>query len=394
MEKRKTKAKERLTKKQRGITLIALVITIIVLLILAGVSIAMLTGQNGILTQAQNAKEETEQAAQDEADILDDYNKKLDEWTNGEAVSIPEGLKVGSEVHYDPDGTYSTDEERRKPLSETYSGSANNPESISSASGEPYNIDTWKVLDINATTGEVTLVPESSTDSAGGYIYLNGAQGYNNGVKILNDVCNALYGNSSKGITARSINITDIEEKMSPEKVEETHSNYNVGPKVEEGYSQENSWYPSIYAQEKLNGVNGTQSSSGLEMSDQTSFIEPGENNGKIQGNTLRPTHTYWYEDNSFMQSAFEEKDGVNYYDLLFPDDISTTYWLASRCVGITSSYCNFEVSNVYEGELGASIMFRSYDDDFGDICCGLFPVVSLSSELISVNESGVFEVK
>ena len=45
---------------QKGITLIALVITIIVLLILAGVSIAMLTGQNGILTQAQNAKTTTE----------------------------------------------------------------------------------------------------------------------------------------------------------------------------------------------------------------------------------------------------------------------------------------------------------------------------------------------
>ena len=42
---------------QRGITLIALVITIIVLLILAGVSIAMLTGDNGILTQAKEAKE-------------------------------------------------------------------------------------------------------------------------------------------------------------------------------------------------------------------------------------------------------------------------------------------------------------------------------------------------
>ena len=40
-----------------GITLIALVITIIVLLILAGVSIAMLTGDNGILTQATEAKE-------------------------------------------------------------------------------------------------------------------------------------------------------------------------------------------------------------------------------------------------------------------------------------------------------------------------------------------------
>ena len=46
----------------KGITLIALVITIIVLLILAGVSVAMLTGQNGILTQAQNSKQATEKA--------------------------------------------------------------------------------------------------------------------------------------------------------------------------------------------------------------------------------------------------------------------------------------------------------------------------------------------
>ena len=51
---------------QKGITLIALVITIIVLLILAGVSIAMLTGQNGILTQAQNSKTVTENKSAEE----------------------------------------------------------------------------------------------------------------------------------------------------------------------------------------------------------------------------------------------------------------------------------------------------------------------------------------
>ena len=50
----------------KGITLIALVITIIVLLILAGVSIATLTGQNGILTRAQDAKEQTEIASEKE----------------------------------------------------------------------------------------------------------------------------------------------------------------------------------------------------------------------------------------------------------------------------------------------------------------------------------------
>ena len=49
-----------------GITLIALVITIIVLLILAGVSIAMLTGENGVLTKATEAKNQTEIAQEKE----------------------------------------------------------------------------------------------------------------------------------------------------------------------------------------------------------------------------------------------------------------------------------------------------------------------------------------
>ena len=53
-------------KKNFGITLIALVVTIIVLLILAGISISMLTGQNGILNRATEAKEKTEEAQKEE----------------------------------------------------------------------------------------------------------------------------------------------------------------------------------------------------------------------------------------------------------------------------------------------------------------------------------------
>lgn len=54
-------------KKNGGITLIALVVTIIVLLILAGVTIAMLTGDNGIITNSQNAKEQTSKQGAAEA---------------------------------------------------------------------------------------------------------------------------------------------------------------------------------------------------------------------------------------------------------------------------------------------------------------------------------------
>ena len=61
----KNKLKEQL-KINKGITLIALVITIIVLLILAGVTIATLTGDNGILTKAQSAKEKNAQKTVEE----------------------------------------------------------------------------------------------------------------------------------------------------------------------------------------------------------------------------------------------------------------------------------------------------------------------------------------
>ena len=59
-------------KNQKGITLIALVITIIVLLILAGVSIAMLTGDNGLLTRARET-----QTASDKAEAADRVNMEL-----------------------------------------------------------------------------------------------------------------------------------------------------------------------------------------------------------------------------------------------------------------------------------------------------------------------------
>ena len=67
MENGKTSLNIRKLKKQvKGITLIALVVTIIVLLILAGVAISLTIGQNGIFARAQNAVNVYEQAATNE----------------------------------------------------------------------------------------------------------------------------------------------------------------------------------------------------------------------------------------------------------------------------------------------------------------------------------------
>ena len=66
MKKTAKQEKELKVKETAGITMIALVITIIVLLILAAISVTTLTGENGILTRAQEAKIATEKAAIEE----------------------------------------------------------------------------------------------------------------------------------------------------------------------------------------------------------------------------------------------------------------------------------------------------------------------------------------
>ena len=82
---------KKLMKKQKGITLIALVVTIIVLLILAGISIMMLTGQSGILNQARAAKEDTRGGeVKDEVALAVSENTMADYTGNGTRKSRQE----------------------------------------------------------------------------------------------------------------------------------------------------------------------------------------------------------------------------------------------------------------------------------------------------------------
>ena len=87
-----------LKKQKKGITLIALVITIIVLLILTAVSIATLTGDNGILTKAQTAKTETEKASEEEqiklAAMNATMNTKKYDYETGETDEDGNPIKV------------------------------------------------------------------------------------------------------------------------------------------------------------------------------------------------------------------------------------------------------------------------------------------------------------
>lgn len=86
-------------RKEKGITLIALVVTIIVLIILAGVSISLVLGENGIVSKAKKAKENTELAKIDEETALNEAAKYVEELDSSEGtINPPEAIKTVEEV--------------------------------------------------------------------------------------------------------------------------------------------------------------------------------------------------------------------------------------------------------------------------------------------------------
>ena len=150
--------------KNKGITLIALVITIIVLLILAGVSIAMLTGENGILTQAQRSKEQTS-IAEEKEQIAVAYNAAIakKQSTDITAKELDDELKAneaGADATEDGENIKVTFEESKREyiidkngnITEAGSGTVNPPTPDTGIGGTHYEKDT------EVTVGEETVV--------------------------------------------------------------------------------------------------------------------------------------------------------------------------------------------------------------------------------------------
>lgn len=82
---------KKVLKSKKGITLVALVITIIVLLILAGVSLNLLIGEKGLVNRAKNAVAQYDKSAEDERKGLDDLANQIDKLVDGTVV--PDILK-------------------------------------------------------------------------------------------------------------------------------------------------------------------------------------------------------------------------------------------------------------------------------------------------------------
>lgn len=243
--------------------------------------------------------------------------------------------------------------------------------------------------------GIVELVSDNTNDK-GQKIWLKGAEGYNNGVYILNDIAEKLYSNKSLGTTARSMTIEDIEKKINEVGITARDA-YTSSDSVKYGETKtftKYKEYPEIYAEENGSGIdlattndpNSEVKKDGIGESEKESknFPVPNtEKTSKEASKALTVRQTYYYMTKEEMANYFDEEN-KKFYELIF--DTSGGYWLASRYVALR--YANTSTDSAYFGLHHANsdglndynfFMFSSFGASY-EKCNGLRAVVSLSS--------------
>ena len=187
------------------------ILNIIILLILAGITIGTLTGENGLFTRAQQAKEKTQESQERENETIENYIAQIDEISDENTLvnKVKSGeIKIGDYVKYEPNSVDINSDEYKTLVSnwgETYSGSTNN----SSANLIQDKTLNWRVLDIK--DGKVRLISDKPTSNT---VALSGYQGYNNAVYLLDHTCKMLYSNSTLSNNVQNLKIEDIQNKL------------------------------------------------------------------------------------------------------------------------------------------------------------------------------------
>ena len=112
--------------------------------------------------------------------------------------------------------------------------------------------------------------------------------------------------------------------------------------------------------------------------------------NGYLKASTsIQPYQTYYNTTDYATTASLLE----GYSNILLPKGSSTTYWVASRCVDLFSSICGFGVRGVYSGYFRVNGVFNSGTGVNG-LSRAVFPVVSLSSQLLEKAADGTYNVK
>ena len=380
--------------KNKGITLIALVITIIVMLILAAISISMLTGDNSILKRATDSKKNTEESQITEEAKIDILAKITD--NEGKAISkkqLKDVLKnyfneeeVGKLVIPDDlssanDELTTKDEKYKIKLSDIYNGKVENRWEYDHAlqtvengnltlkigdyvNTTPYTVDgkqfdgKWRVL--GEENGQVLLVSancvdfEGSTEKSGvPTITLQGSNGIDNEIDRLNTL-SAKFADGIKTEKGRSIKVEDVNRITGYDPTDARLDSNDLTKRGPFGKDTINQYGNNVTYTIKSDGkvwYKGDKAITTEQQSNKTKFWKLGESNNIMEPYTIKSTYYYYFPETlgSFPDSLVSEgqiMEGISKssleYDMLFKSPSNIPYWLASPCVYASTGCVNW----------------------------------------------------
>ena len=389
------------TRKMKGITLVALVVTVVVLLILAGVSLNLVLGENGIIKKAQEAAAQTDESSATESMSMyltglrlanvDGENFRLADYLSSNVGNdgIEDFLNNGdgyAQVAYKGyKYLVNLEDYTFEYLGKTDGNGVNrhikqvldnNNEDVPGiAMVEAGELETedlgWKVLSVN-NDGSVNLIANNNT---GFEVSLSGINGYTNGAKALNEICSKLYSgleiNGKKVLSARSANLTDFYDVTY-----QLNRKYEQGKKIQPVINTkdvENDGYSTEQISDYIDASNtsGAQASNTNMLLASTSptirSIKSATN--KISADIRNTGNNYWLASRQTWYGYDSQGGKVQYSENIAYDCYAINY---IRTDGVYTNYNLFQVNGFNTS--GSNYTYN----------CALRPVITVDGSVIS----------
>ena len=366
-------------KNTKGITLIALIITIIVMLILVAVSVNILIKSN-LIGNAKKATNKYSEVAEEEDggtveiedkkyNSVDDYLKdkgminEVHAWKrNGDDLTCEyctAKLTIGQEIDYKDNGTGTSSITAEK-AGGYVSGTAKSNQPTTTQTINRDGDTKWVVLgmeDTNKNGTNETLLITTKTPTTG-KIVLYGAAAYNNAVEEINRMCKELYGEVARGMTIEDVN-------NCLQYIPEGGMYLNMSDNIQ----TTNNFTTKLSDLPIWNAIKDNHKT--------PDGADTEENFGKVVLNG------YWYSGSTNETSTDIEKN------IIFGNSNNNRYWLASCGVYAVACryYANFGPGAVYGGDVNAFNRLFSSNNYEGSKEFSLRAVVTLKTDIPKATE-------
>ncbi len=345
-------------KMQKGVTLIALVITIIVLLILAGITLNLALDDNGIIRKALGITKDYKESEKNELVNLNKFKDNVYGILNGSSSNFVDyNDYIGAYVTgYTPDTKTCVIQSTTSGIDSKNSikGETINTTTVAENGDQTFKTENlqWRIWDYDGET--IRLISDIPTTAT---LNLKNAAGYNNGVYAINEICRQCYGQYSEkgemktGISVSNLKRSDIQKVITYDYTKYSHNNgsstdENGNGKYKYGstttYSSKNLiTYPIMWekdnkwAYENRGGViTNENEKEGLIWELENDYTnETGTKSGSTSTQFKESSWTHFYDP-----KVVDKSDWINpkYYDLLLgstDNHFNNHYWLSSRSV-------------------------------------------------------------